>query len=229
MVEILAIEDSTEMQILIESALTGHRISFSGSLSDARNQMRDRKFDLLILDIGLPDGDGLGFLSEISPGGTPEIPVVILSGRTQISNKVAAFSIGADDFIGKPFEPAELRVRVESKLRKIALKSDRSEYFRTGDLNFDVPKQKVLVQRAIGTEEVDLTSIEFRLLLTLARNPERVYSREQLLSSVWGDNVTVTDRTVDTHIAHLRKKLILSQSTINTVIGSGYRFLSRQR
>lgn len=225
---VLVIEDNAEMRILVEAALDEYQLAFSATLKEAKENLRGQRFDLILLDLGLPDGDGLKFLAEIS--GQPQskdVPVIILSGKSETVNKVMAFSIGAEDFIAKPFDPLELKARVAAKLRKSEKQQGLSEMLRAGDLKIDVLKQKVWIQSGAGEgEAVDLTTLEFKLLLNFARAPERVFSRDFLLNEVWGMNVSVTDRTVDTHIGHLRKKLAHSRTKIETVIGAGYRFLA---
>ncbi len=223
----LVIEDNAEMRILVEAALDEYQVTFSPSLKDAKEALLKRRFDLILLDLGLPDGDGLRFLAELSgQAETKDIPVIILTGKSETVNKVMAFSIGAEDFVSKPFDPLELKARVSAKLRKSEKQQQLAEVLRAGDLKIDVLKQKVWIQKnAETTEAIDLTSLEFKLLLNFARAPERVFTRDFLLNEVWGMNVSITDRTVDTHVGHLRKKLARSKTKIETVIGSGYRFL----
>lgn len=224
--DILVIEDNAEMRILVEAALDEYRLSFGTSLKEAQEILPKKRFDLILLDLGLPDGDGLKFLAELSAQpDTKEVPVIVLTGKTETVNKVMAFSVGAEDFVTKPFDPLELKARVASKLRKSQRRHQVAELMRVGDLKIDVLKQKVWLQRTPEGEPIDLTTLEFKLLLNFARAPERVFTREFLLNEVWGMNVSVTDRTVDTHIGHLRKKLLNSKTKIETVIGSGYRFL----
>ncbi len=226
MKSLLVIEDSSEVRVLLEFALEEFAVTYCSHLKDAKEKLSKNKFDLILLDLGLPDGDGLQFLTHLAAQQeTKEIPVIILSGKSEISNKVLAFSVGAEDFISKPFDPLELRARVSAKLKKSDRLQSKSELFRVGDLSFQVPKQKVHIVSDGKEESVELTSLEFRLLLTLAKAPERIFSRDFLLGEVWGSDVSVTDRTVDTHIGHLRKKIAKSQCKIDTVIGSGYRFL----
>jgi two-component system phosphate regulon response regulator PhoB len=227
MKDVLVVEDNPEMRILVEAALTDMQIGFATTLSDSRIRLRRKKYDLMILDLGLPDGDGFQLLTELSTDPSlKDMPVIVLSGKTETSTKVIAFSIGAEDFVSKPFDPLELKARVAAKLKKAERLSDKHQSLHVGDLQIDVHKQKVMINSGPSQITVDLTSLEFRLLLTMARAPERVFSRDHLLNEVWGENLSVTDRTVDTHIGHLRKKLAPSASRIDTVIGSGYRFLA---
>lgn len=224
---VLVVEDNAEMRILVEAALDEYHLAFSSTLKEAKEHLRGRKFDLILLDLGLPDGDGLKFLAELSDQSrSKDTPVIVLSGRSETVNKVTAFSVGAEDFVSKPFDPLELKARVAAKMRKSEKQQMLAENLRAGDLNIDVLKQKVsIVDGDESAESVELTTLEFKLLLCFARAPERVFTREYLLGEVWGLNVSVTDRTVDTHIGHLRKKLAQSTCRIETVIGSGYRFL----
>lgn len=222
----LVVEDNAEMRILVEAALDEYQLTFSSTLKEAKEALNRKRFELILLDLGLPDGDGLKFLAELSAQvETKDIPVIILSGKSETVNKVMAFSIGAEDFIAKPFDPLELKARVAAKLRKSEKQQQLSEVLRVGDLKIDVLKQKVCIQKSADVENVELTTLEFKLLLNFARAPERVFTRDFLLNEVWGMNVSITDRTVDTHIGHLRKKLAHSRTKIETVIGSGYRFL----
>src|SRR3984885_3989077 len=221
----LVIEDNAEMRILVEAALDEYQLTFSTTLKDAKEALNKKRFELILLDLGLPDGDGMKFLAELS--GQPEtkdIPVIVLTGKSETVNKVMAFSIGAEDFVSKPFDPLELKARVAAKLRKSEKQQQLAEVLRIGDLKIDVLKQKVWIQKPVELEAVDLTTLEFKLLLNFVRAPERVFTRDFLLNEVWGMNVSVTDRTVDTHVGHLRKKLAGSRTKIETVIGTGYRF-----
>ena len=224
MKSILCVEDNAEIQILVEAALDQHRVTLARTLSEAKAALKKQTFDLAILDLELPDGDGMKFLAEI--GEDAEIPVFILTGRTETANKVIAFSLGVDDFISKPFDPLELRARVNAKLKKSATAQDQQTVLKLKDLTIDVEKQRVTIVKPQGPpENVSLTSIEFRLLLTFARAPDRVFSRAQLLDKVWGSDIAVTDRTVDTHVGHLRKKIQPSAVKIETVLNEGYRLL----
>ncbi len=221
---ILCVEDNAEIQILVEAALDQHQVVLTKTLADAKAALKKQTFDLVILDLELPDGDGMKFLAEI--GQDAEIPVFILTGRTETANKVIAFSLGVDDFISKPFDPLELRARVNAKLKKTATAQDQQAVLKLKDMTIDVEKQRVSILKPPGqAENVFLTSIEFRLLLTFARAPDRVFSRTQLLDKVWGSDIAVTDRTVDTHVGHLRKKIQVSVVKIETVLNEGYRLL----
>lgn len=222
--KILCLEDDATMQTLVEVSLPDFDVVCVGSISAAVSALKETSFSALLVDINLPDGDGLRFLGDISrQSETRNLPVLILSDRTEISNKVMAFSLGAEDFIAKPFDPIELRARVASKIKKRGDESEAKMVRRFGDLTIDLNRQMALISTA-GSKERDLglTSIELKILLFLTRRLEQVYSREQIIEEVWKDT-HITDRTVDSHIAHLRQKLEGCDLIIETVKSMGYR------
>lgn len=225
--KLLLVEDNEVISVLASNTLKEFSLSLASNLKEAQALMQTNSFDLILLDIGLPDGDGLTFLNSLSNSSGSITPVIIISGKTDIASKVTAFSFGAEDFISKPFDPIELKARVSAKLKKIELAKANSDQMKIGDLTITVSKQKVVIQAPGSTEQlpVDLTTLEFKLLLSLVKHPERIYTREYLLSEVWGNDLSVTLRSVDTHVAHLRKKIHKSKVKIDTVIRSGYRLL----
>lgn len=220
---ILSIEDNAEIQILVEASLPSFEVVCVKTLKEARQQLDHRKFDLLLLDLELPDGDGMKFLTSLSVGEHAQTPVFILTSQAETANKVIAFSLGVEDFVSKPFDPLELRARVEAKLKKFGKAQDEKNVLKLKDLKIDIPRQRVVQTDTEGEHSITLTSLEFRLLVIFAQSPERVFSRNELLDKVWGQEIAVTDRTVDTHIGHLRKKILSSKVKIETVINEGYR------
>lgn len=223
-IKILVVEDDPVNQTLIEQSLKGHALTFAESVAAAKKSLEAQDFEIVLLDIGLPDGDGLKFFaSDLKPSVGPLRPILFLSGHADISNKIMAFSLGADDFIVKPFDPLELRARVESKHLKIESQQEKSRERVVGDVTLDMDRQQ-LKTRSNGREEksIDVTAIEFKILVMLTRRLEVVYSREQILESIWGAT-HISDRTVDSHIAHLRSKLKDTSLLVETVKGSGYR------
>lgn len=226
MKSILCVEDNPEIQILVEAALDHLQVVPAITLAQAKAILQIQNFDLVILDLELPDGDGMKFLASLGPKGEgAEVPVFILTSRADTANKVIAFSLGVDDFLTKPFDPLELKARVDSKLKKIETRKEKIDHLKLKDLTIDVQAQRVYVNSGAVPETVNLTSLEFRILLTLARSPDRVFTRSQLLDKVWGSDVSITDRTVDTHVGHLRKKLSPSKVRIETVLNEGYRLI----
>lgn len=223
--EILAIEDNAEIQILIEAALDQHHVVRALNLAEAKAHLEKTKLDLILLDVELPDGDGLRFLTQFAANGAPRVPIFILTAQADTANKVIAFSLGADDFVSKPFDPIELRARVDARLRKMRTQTDNQAILKLRDVRIDVPRQRVFIVHDGQEDPISLTSLEFRLLLVFAGARERVFSREELLDRVWGNEVSVTDRTVDTHVGHLRKKMQKSTLKIETVVNEGYRLI----
>lgn len=222
MFSILCVEDSTEYQLLIGSALSGNHLTFASTLKEAREALHNRNaaFDMILLDLELPDGHGIKFLSELKMSPTwSELPVFILTVDTDILSKVTAFTIGAGDYICKPFHALELKARVEAVLKRVQEKQRSADFVKAGNLLLDVPKMTVLYKNS----KIDLTPSEFKILLTLAKNPEVIFSRDQIIDKVWGNDVYISDRTVDTHISHLRHKIGSASVRIETVVGEGYR------
>lgn len=225
MEKILCIEDAPDVIAIIETAFKDHEILWAKSINEAKRQITQGSYQAVLLDIELPDGDGLALLGEglLDPH---KVPIVLLTGKKDFASKVTAFTLGAEDFIVKPFDPVELKLRVEAKIKKFAHTQEEAN-FKVGDLVCSSYEQKIWQVNGNVKEAISLTSLEFRLFITLAKKPERIYSRADLLEKVWGSELNVTDRTVDTHVAHLRKKLVKSNVSIETVFGSGYRLRVR--
>jgi DNA-binding response OmpR family regulator len=224
---ILLIEDDQSTQRLLQSALsaTGNELLGASSGKEAISVLTEKDVHLILLDMGLPDVDGLALCAQLQSNPKwKNIPVMILTARVDVSAKVAAFSLGVEDYISKPCDLLELRARVEARLRKIQKSTEEGEILTKGELRLSVAMQKAY--RLNGDSEIDLelTPIEFKLLLQLAKREGRVLQRDQILDLVWGQNSEVLDRTVDAHISVLRKKLGSLSSIIQSVPGQGYLF-----
>lgn len=225
---ILCVEDDLVVQTLIAQGLKEYNIIAVSNLKEAAIEISKNIFDMILLDIELPDGDGLKFYAElVHDSNFINVPTLFLTGHGDISNKLLAFSIGADDFITKPFDIRELNARVSSKLKKRSQESEDKKSRRVGDLEIDFDRQKVF--QMVNGKEVDLnlTSIEIKILILLSKRIEQVFSRDQILNSVWG-NIFITDRTVDSHIAHLRAKIASSSLKVDTVKNFGYRVIIKK-
>jgi two-component system phosphate regulon response regulator PhoB len=225
--QILAIDDSEDTLLAIEHAL-GYKfnVTKAQTIKEARSAQKKTSFDLIILDLGLPDGDGLSLCANLkTEAQTKSIPLIMLTGKQQIEDKVMGFSAGADDYIVKPFHPQELRSRVEARMRDQQKNKEENEIFCIGDLIFDISKQRVTIDKIVGQKKISLTTLEFRMLLFFGHRQEQVLSRSQLLNSVWGGDINVFDRTIDTHISHIRKKISESDWRIESVHGAGYRMV----
>jgi DNA-binding response OmpR family regulator len=222
MFKILCVEDSEDTILLLESALEGHHTVFARTVREALTFVNNVSFDLFLVDIELPDGTGLEFVARL-PANLKEKPLLFLTGRQDFAAKVSAFSLGADDYVNKPFDPRELKLRVDSKLHKKATSSNPSRPFSIGNVLCSPQEQRITIKG--NGAPIELTSLEFRIFRLLTGAPSRIFPREEILNKVWSDNVAVTDRTVDVHVSNLRKKLTGSNVKIETVIGAGYRIV----
>jgi two-component system phosphate regulon response regulator PhoB len=221
---ILIVEDELVTQKLIATSLerAGHRVTRAASVPEAEAVIRGVLPDLVLLDWVLPDTMGVTFMRRLrSERRTREIPIIMLTGRSDEPDKVTGLEAGADDYITKPFSHRELLARVKAVMRRRApLLSD--EVVEIDGLTLDPAAHRIVA----GERKIELWATEFRLLHFFMTHPERVYSRGQLLDEVWGDHVFVEERTVDVHIRRLRQALQPSghDRMIETVRGTGYRF-----
>lgn len=223
---VLVVEDCRDTWRLIERAL-GSQFSLRHceGLAEARAAVSETSPDLVLLDIGLPDGDGMALCSELrSDDATRHVSVMFLSARNSVDTKVTAFGLGADDYVEKPFDPNELRARVAARLRRIQSLERSSAVRVLGPLRIDRDRFKAHLLENGAERDLDLTAHELRLLAALAESPGRVYTRAQLASALVGDCV-ITERTIDTHLCNLRRKLGSLRDLIETVRGAGYRLV----
>lgn len=219
---ILIAEDEPRIASFLEKGLKAN--GFTTVLvedGDTAASVADSKdFDLLILDLGLPGKDGSQVLEELRGRGET-LPIIILTARDDLSDKVAGFEGGADDYVTKPFRFEELLARVRARLRnqKAAPKKDEM-ILQAGDIVLDLRSRRVTV----GDRTVELSAREFILAETFVRHPGQVLTREQLLNRVWGYDYDPNSNIVDVYVGYLRKKL--GSKKIETVRNMGYRFLS---
>ena len=223
---ILLVEDSVDSFNLVKRALgTSVQLEWSKSLSEASRVLQKKIFDLILLDVMLPDGDGYRLCSILQTDDQlKNVPVIFLTAKNTVSDKVLGFSVGADDFMSKPFDGLELKARIESRLRKRDRFKIESDIVKLGDIEINKSTQKVQIYENGKAVNIDLTPIEFKLLLFLSKEVSKVYTRDEILNSVWGESIHVYSRSVDTHISKLRKKLGSKANSIESVHGSGYRF-----
>lgn len=215
---ILIAEDEPRIAAFIEKGLkaNGFTPSIAKDAYEVLRMILGNRFDLLILDLGLPGKDGLEVLEEIRGQGE-HLPVIILTARDDINDKVAGFEGGADDYMTKPFRFEELLVRVRARLRNRPTVQSKQMILQAGDVVLDLRTRKVTV----GNRNIDLASREFTLAETFLRHPGQVLSREQLLDRVWGYHYDPGSNIVDVYVGYLRKKL--GNNLIETVRGTGYR------
>ena len=191
--------------------------------------VRTKTPDLVVLDLMLPGIQGLEVCKRIRKvPETAAIPIIMLTAKGEEIDKVLGLEVGADDYITKPFSVKELLARVKAVLRRSEARraADQEEVFESGGLRIDFKSYEVTVDG----RKISLSPTEFRLLKFLSRNPGRVYSREQILDRVWGDDAFVEPRTVDVHVRRLRAQIekdLNSPNYIVTVRGAGYKFVDR--
>ncbi len=224
MEKILIVEDAQDFQIIISRTLSKFQLTIVSSSEEASQAVYREQFDLIILDLGLPGKSGYEFLTDLQDDEkTKDIPVICVTGKAEITDKTTAFSLGADDYIVKPFNPIELKARVEGRLSKLRRRKKDEHLFFIGKIKIDKSLHQVYLIDENGAEnEIDVTQTEFKILCYLAKRVGQVYSRDQLLVGVWGENANVLERVVDVHVCSLRKKLKRYSHYIRAVPGYGY-------
>lgn len=233
MARILCIEDSQEFQIYLSSVLKEHNITFVSTSNEAIRLTQGGRdhFELVLLDVSLPDGNGIKILPRIKEALMPRfVPIIVLSSDNDVLTKVAAFGVGADDYVSKPPDPSELRARIEAKLRTMQSLNTEKSVIEYSDVVIDLDKMTAEIVSTEGLRStLDLTPYEFKILRLLLARPGQVYSRENIIDRVWGIDKFITPRTVDAHVSHLRKKMSDSQVHIETVLSSGYKIILKDK
>ena len=216
---ILVVEDEPRIVQLVRDYLEhgGFTVLTARDGQAALRTARTGRPDLVVLDLGLPGLDGLDVARSLRREG--EVPIIMLTARTEESDKLVGLELGADDYITKPFSPKELVARVRAVLRRASESSSPSDVIRVGaDVELDVPR----MDARIAGRRVDLTKSEFQLVAAMARQPGRVFTRSQLFDVLRGVALESYERAIDAHIKNIRKKI--GQHYVETVFGVGYRF-----
>ena len=219
-VRVLVIEDDAPLgRILVRGLVEdGYATDLAATVREAHEHVAVNDYDLVVLDLGLPDGDGIDLCTELRTGGH-QVPVLVLTARDGLSDKVAGLDAGADDYLTKPFDFPELSARVRALLRRPA--ETRRPVLECGDLTLDVASHRVWR----GAITIPLTAREFSLLRQLMGSPDAVVSRTELLEHCWDAHYDGLSNVVDVHVANLRRKLTEpgGDDPIETVRGVGYR------
>lgn len=220
---ILVVEDEKRLQDVVRIYLEreGYRVSQAYDGEDALRLLGKEKIDLVLLDVMLPHIDGWQVCERIREDS--DVPIIMVTARTQEYDKIKGFDLGVDDYVSKPFSPRVLVKRIQAVLRRSAGSQSEEEpeqVLKVGLLWVNPVSRECFV----GDKPVTLARKEFDLLLFIMRHPNQVFNREQLLDQVWGD-LYVDDRTVDTHVKQLREKIGPCRGMIQTVWGVGYKFV----
>jgi DNA-binding response OmpR family regulator len=229
---ILLVDDEQSIQTLLSFPLQrdGYEVVRANDGREALARFNEAPFDLVVLDVMMPKVDGLEVCRRLRARST--VPIIMLTAKAEEIDKVLGLELGADDYITKPFSMREFRSRVKAALRRAGM--SRTETFDEDgvlvvrELEIDFAKRRLTLRG----EEVQATFVEFEILRALACNPGRVFTREMLLTRIWGDSAFRDPRTIDVHIRHLREKLELDAKDpeyLFTVRGVGYRFRDREK
>lgn len=228
---VLVVDDDSQLTAFLERFFRkhGYRATIANTAGRVFGEMQKHDFDLIILDLNLPDDDGLEVTRQIRK--TSAVPIIMLTARDEVFDKIIGLEIGADDYMTKPYEPRELLARVRSVLRRRgdsnsppAQDTPAARWIRFEDIELDTLKSKA--KRLSDGADLGLTSTEFALAKALAEAAGDVLTRDRIMDLIYGNSVTATDRAIDAHIARLRRKLMAKSdisSVILTVHGSGYK------
>lgn len=221
---LLIVEDDEAVRRFLRTVLAGqgHAVVEATTIASAIEHLRRSKPDAILLDLGLPDGDGMRVLAALAPD-EPRVPVIVLSARGQEGDKVIALDGGADDYLTKPFGTGELMARIRAVMRRGPARAGTTpDVLEVGPIRIDRPRHEVTVEGRL----VHLTPIEFALLVELASNAGRVVTHRQLLRGVWGPDAVETSHFLRVHIAALRRKIERDPAQprwLVTEAGIGYR------
>ena len=227
---LLLIDDDLRLTAMVGDYLRrqGYEVDAAGTLADGRRHLQQHPYDALVLDLMLPDGDGLDLARELrAEPRTRRLPLLMLSARGEPLDRIVGLEIGADDYLPKPFEPRELLARLKALLRRAAPEPAADEVLRFGRLEVDLGAR----QARLGGKSCELTSHQFDLLSVLARHPGRVLSRDQIMDALKGHPLEAFDRSIDVHISRIRAAIEddpKSPRRVLTVRGAGYVFAKKQ-
>ena len=225
---VLVVDDEPDIVALVvyHLARAGYHVSSAATGPEALAVARRERPALVVLDLMLPGASGFDVLKDIrADAGTRNIAVLMLTARREEPDRIKGLSLGADDYLTKPFSPQELVLRVQAILRRMASGGALGDVLKVGPITIDRAAHQVMV----GPETLDLTATEYKLLLMLAERRGRVQDRTRLLESVWDAAPDILTRTVDVHVQRLRSKLGVAGHLIETVRGFGYRISGRAR
>jgi DNA-binding response OmpR family regulator len=227
---LLLIDDDARLTGMVGDYLrnAGFEVDTAPSLAAGRDKLREGQYDALLLDLMLPDGDGLDLTRELrAEARTRRLPLLMLTARGEPLDRIVGLELGADDYLGKPFEPRELLARVKALLRRAQPEPANDEVLRFGRLEIDLGAR----QARIDAQPCDLTGHQFELLAVLAQAAGRVLSRDQIMDALRGHPMEAFDRSIDVHVSRIRAAIEddpKNPQRVLTVRGVGYLFAKRQ-
>jgi two-component system, OmpR family, phosphate regulon response regulator OmpR len=227
---LLLIDDDARLTDMVGDYLrhNGYDVDAAGSLSSGRERLRGAPYDALLLDLMLPDGDGLDLTRELrADPRLRRLPLLMLTARGEPMDRIVGLELGADDYLPKPFEPRELLARVKALLRRAAPEPGHDDVLTFGRLEIDLGAR----QARLDGKACELTSHQFELLVVLAKSPGRVLSRDQIMDALKGHPLEAFDRSIDVHISRIRSVIeddAKNPKRVLTVRGSGYVFARKQ-
>lgn len=226
MATILLVDDSPEIKEVVTAVLRkDHVIEWAKTLAEAQTYIDSgREADLVLLDIDLPDGNGMDFLSQAADRFESQgIGVIFLTGTNNVHSRVRSFTLGALDYIPKPFDIVEFQVRVNAKLKATSDRTAVQSVLTKGNISVDLVRQQAFEVSADNRRQLELTPVEFRMLLLFLQRDGTVVTRREILDTVWGQAAHVSARCVDHHVCGLRKKISTTGQKIESIYGVGYR------
>ncbi len=227
---LLLIDDDARLSTMVGDYLRGHgfAVDCAGTLADGRERLKRDSYDALLLDLMLPDGDGLELTRELrADARLHRLPLLMLTARGEPTDRIVGLELGADDYLPKPFEPRELLARVKALLRRALPEAGPGEVLNFGRLEIDLGAR----QARLDGQVCELTSHQFELLVVLARNPGRVLSRDRIMDALKGHPMEAFDRSIDVHISRIRAVIEddpKAPQRVLTVRGAGYVFAKTQ-
>ena len=227
---LLLIDDDARLSSMVGDYLgqAGFEVETAGSLTAGRELLAAASYDALVLDLMLPDGDGLELCRELRRSArTRQLPLLMLTARGEPTDRIVGLELGADDYLGKPFEPRELLARIKALLRRASPQAADDDVLRYGRLEIDLGARTARLEG----KACDLTGHQFDLLVVLAQSPGRVLSRDQIMDSLKGHPLEAFDRSIDVHISRIRAVIEddpKAPRRVLTVRGAGYVFARKQ-
>ena len=227
---LLLIDDDTRLTAMVGDYLRGHgyEVDTAMTLAQGRERLRQTPYDALVLDLMVPDGDGLDLTRELrADARTRRLPLLMLTARGEPMDRIIGLEIGADDYLPKPFEPRELLARVKALLRRSAPEPAGDDVLQFGRLEIDLGAREA----RLDGQRCDLTGHQFELLVVLAQSPGRVLSRDQIMDALKGHPMEAFDRSIDVHVSRIRAVIeddAKNPKRVLTVRGTGYVFARKQ-